>query len=178
MTTFGTTQTVVLSANVAVTVVSAPRITRHILVVEQPPPDHEKKTDEVEVGAGVRSIRLPSPNVNAHFEPQLIPAGVLITLPTPLPAFFTVSLWGMAARTNAPPRETERHMDSDGHETLTRGVVSIGVDRATQYDGPPDGFTEVTTLSTAPAWPKAVPTATHSDVDGHDTCRRTCRTEA
>jgi hypothetical protein len=50
-----------------------------------------EKVDPV-VAAGVRVTTAPLANVSAQSVPQAIPAGLLVTVPAPVPAFVTVTL--------------------------------------------------------------------------------------
>ena len=82
---------VVLSVNVAVTVVAAVSVTTHVPVPEHGAPQPAKV--EPAVGAAVNVTCVPLANGAAHVAPQLIPAGALVTVPVPVPAFVTVSVW-------------------------------------------------------------------------------------
>lgn len=53
-------------------------------------PDQPVKT-ELASGFAVNVTVVPLENLALHAEPQLIPGGVLVTVPTPVPAFWTVS---------------------------------------------------------------------------------------
>jgi hypothetical protein len=81
----------VFNVNVDVTVVATVIDTVHVPVLEQPPPDQPAN---VEVGsvAAVSVTLVPWLYVSAQSVPQLIPAGMLVTVPVPVPAFDTVSL--------------------------------------------------------------------------------------
>ena len=73
-------------SNVALTTVSAFTATVHCVLCAaaahaSPQPD---KTEPAE-GAAVRVTDVPCANCSAHELPQLMPAGVLITVPDPLP---------------------------------------------------------------------------------------------
>jgi len=76
--------------NVAVTVVAAFRVTTQVPVPEQPPPLQPVNVEPV-CGDAVRVTTVPCVNEIVHVVPQLIPAGELVTVPTPAPAFDTVS---------------------------------------------------------------------------------------
>src|SRR5206468_870570 len=79
----------VCSAKVAVTVVAAPSVTRHVPVPEQPPPLQPAKVEPA-AGAAVSVTAVPLVNEAEHVVPQAIPAGALVTLPAPLR--FTVNV--------------------------------------------------------------------------------------
>jgi hypothetical protein len=51
-------------------------------VPEQPPPDEPVKV-EAAAGLAVRVIAVPALKLAEHVNPQLIPAGELVTVPTP-----------------------------------------------------------------------------------------------
>lgn len=77
-------------ANVANTVRSAVIATVQVVLVPLHAPPQLAKREPV---AGVaRSVTLvPDTNCPAHVDPQLIPAGVLVTVPVPVPLLVTVS---------------------------------------------------------------------------------------
>ncbi len=79
----------VLELKVAVTVVAAVNVTTHVPVPVQPPPLHPAKV-EPSAGLAVRVTCAPLAKLAEHVDPQLIPAGVLATVPEPVPAFVTV----------------------------------------------------------------------------------------
>ena len=74
--------------NVAVTLVLALTVTVQVAVPVQAP-DQPAKV-EPEEGVAVRVTEVPLLKVAAQVEPQLIPAGVLVTVPVPVPAGVTV----------------------------------------------------------------------------------------
>src|SRR5262249_13777789 len=79
-----------IGAKVALTVVSLDRVTVQKPVPEQPPPDHPVKRDpDAAVAASVTCV--PAVNACVQLGPQLMPAGLLVTLPDPVRA--TVSVW-------------------------------------------------------------------------------------
>ena len=75
--------------NVAVTEVAAVRVTAQVLVPLQAP-DQPAKVEPV-LGAAVSVTDVPKPKVALHVVPQLMPVGLLVTVPVPVPAFCTVS---------------------------------------------------------------------------------------
>ena len=74
-------------AKVAVTEAAAFSVTSQVVVPEHPPL-HPVKLEE-SFGAAVRVTSVPVMNELEHAVPQLIPLGLLITLPPPLPARVT-----------------------------------------------------------------------------------------
>jgi hypothetical protein len=77
-----------------------------VLVPVHPPPDQPAKVDPDDAVA-VRVTVLPLVNLAEHVAPQLIPAGLLVTVPVPVPVFDTVSVRiGGAAKDGAAPRAT------------------------------------------------------------------------
>src|SRR5438552_12356711 len=75
-------------SKVAVTVVSAVRVTVQLAVPVQPPPCQPIKT-EPGAGVGVSVTRLPLVYLQ-QLVPQVLPAGLLATVPLPVPAETTV----------------------------------------------------------------------------------------
>ena len=82
--------------NVAVTVVFAVRVIVQLPVPEQPPPLQPAKTEPV-AAVAVRVIVAPEANLAEQVEPQLMPVGLLVTVPLPVPAVLT-------CRVKLPPR--------------------------------------------------------------------------
>jgi hypothetical protein len=80
---------VAVPVNVAVTDCAWVRFTAHGAVPLQPPPLHPANVDP-EAGAAV-SVTVPLANVVEQTAPQLIPAGLLVTLPVPAPLRVTES---------------------------------------------------------------------------------------
>jgi hypothetical protein len=80
-----------MASKVAVTVTDPFPARAHGLVPLHPPPDQPRNVDPGE-GVPVRVTTVPAPKVLEHVEPQLIPAGLLATVPTPVPAFATASV--------------------------------------------------------------------------------------
>jgi len=68
----------------------------HVPVPLHPPPLQPAKTDPAE-GVAVSVTELPVGNGALHVVPQLMPAGLLATVPVPPPAFVTVRVEGTAA---------------------------------------------------------------------------------
>src|SRR6478752_2490203 len=81
----------VFAVKVAVTVVSALRVTTQSPVPEQPPPDQPAKVEPASAAA-VSVTTVPSSNEAWQVAPQSIPAGLLVTVPLPEPAFDAVSV--------------------------------------------------------------------------------------
>ena len=71
--------------NVAVTVVAAVRVTTHVPVPVQPPPDQPPNVDPA-LGFAVSVTALPLAKLALHVVPQVMPAGELLTVPAPVPA--------------------------------------------------------------------------------------------
>src|SRR5207245_6842887 len=79
-----------VGANVAVTVVAAESVIVHAPVPEQPPPVHPVKAEPL-AGLAVRVTTVPLAKLAVHVAPQVIPAGLLVTVPAPVPALATLS---------------------------------------------------------------------------------------
>ena len=75
--------------NVAVTETASFMVTVQVPVPEQPPPDQPVKF-ELLAAVAVRVTEVPNANACAQVDPQSIPAGELVTVPEPVPAFETV----------------------------------------------------------------------------------------
>ncbi|HET9252662.1 MAG TPA: hypothetical protein VFP58_11155 [Candidatus Eisenbacteria bacterium] len=75
--------------NVAVTVVFAVSVIVAVPVPEVPPPLQPAKT-EPEAGVAVKVTTVPDGKDLEQVEPQSIPAGLLVTVPVPVPDLFTV----------------------------------------------------------------------------------------
>ena len=78
---------------VAVTVVAAFKEMVQVALVPLQPPDHSANL-EPELAAAVSLTDVPGANFAAHVLPQLTPEGLLVTVPAPVPALFTVSWTG------------------------------------------------------------------------------------
>jgi hypothetical protein len=76
----------------AVTVVSLCSVTSQAPVPEQPPPDQPVNV-EPESAVAVSVTCVPAPNELEQVEPQLMPAGLLATVPEPLPDLLTLNVW-------------------------------------------------------------------------------------
>lgn len=77
--------------NVAVTVSAAFIVTEHVPVPEHPAPLQPANTDP-DAGAAVSVTFVPPVKLAEHPFPQVIPAGLLVTVPAPVPANVTVSV--------------------------------------------------------------------------------------
>jgi hypothetical protein len=77
--------------NVAVTAAAAFIVTVHRPVPLQPPPLQPVNADPA-FGVAVSVTTVPLTKSAAHVAPQLIPAGLLVTVPVPDPARVTVSV--------------------------------------------------------------------------------------
>ena len=75
--------------NVADTMVFALIVTLQVLMPLHPPL-HPPKL-EVDPGASVSVTTVPTGNAAVHVEPQLMPAGLLVMVPLPVPELCTVS---------------------------------------------------------------------------------------
>jgi hypothetical protein len=78
--------------NAAVTAASAFMTTTHVPVPEYPPPDQPAKVEFVSALA-LSVIFVPALTSLVQVLPQLIPAGLLVTVPVPVPDLFTVSVY-------------------------------------------------------------------------------------
>jgi len=84
-----------LIANVAVTAVAAATVTVHVPVPLQPPPLQPANVDPVD-GVAVSVTVVPVAYGSLQSAPQLMPAGDDVTVPSPVPAFVTDSVWTSA----------------------------------------------------------------------------------
>ncbi len=75
--------------NVAVTEVSLVKVTLQVPVPVQAP--DQPANVEVAFGAAVSVTMVALVKLALHIAPQLIPAGLLMTVPAPVPALWTVS---------------------------------------------------------------------------------------
>jgi hypothetical protein len=75
--------------NVAVTDTAPFTGTIQVLVPLQPPPDQPANIDPLE-GVAVRVTWMPEVKLASQVAPQLIPVGLEVTVPVPLPVFVTV----------------------------------------------------------------------------------------
>jgi len=73
-----------------VTVVAALSVTVHVPVPVQPPPLQPLNVDPA-AGAAVKVTAVPPANAAEHVAPQEMPAGLLVTVPLPVPVFEIVS---------------------------------------------------------------------------------------
>jgi hypothetical protein len=79
------------SAKVAVTVVAAFKVMAHVPVPEQPPPLQPVKVEPA-AGVAVRVMAVPLAYAAMQVGLQEMPAGLLVTVPIPVPALLTVSV--------------------------------------------------------------------------------------
>src|SRR5439155_25284011 len=77
------------SVKVAVTVVAPETVTTHVPVPEHPPPLQPVKVEPA-AGVAVSVTAVPLVKLAEQVTPQVIPAGVLVTVPIPVPALVTV----------------------------------------------------------------------------------------
>ena len=77
------------AVNVAPTVAAAFMVTLQVDVPLQAPVQPAKV--ELAAGVGVSVTAVPAAKLAMHVVPQLMPAGVLVTLPVPVPEAVTVS---------------------------------------------------------------------------------------
>src|SRR5947208_11519601 len=87
----GVTVNTKVGAKVAVTVVAEETVTTHDPVPEHPPPLQPLKVEPA-AGAAVSVTAVPPAKLAEQVAPQLMPAGLLVTVPVPVPAFETVSV--------------------------------------------------------------------------------------
>src|SRR6266704_739182 len=85
------TVSVKVGVKVAVTVVAAETVTTHDPLPAQPPPLQPLKVEPA-AGAAVSVTAVPLVKLAAQVAPQVMPAGLLVTLPAPAPALETVSV--------------------------------------------------------------------------------------
>ena len=113
-----------VGVKVAVTVVAAETVTTHDPVPVQPPPLQPVKA-EFALGVAVIVTAVPLVKLAVQLAPQLIPAGLLVTVPVPVPAVVIV-------RTKAPLPVTSRAMVSPSAVKLTFAIAVapvVGVKR-------------------------------------------------
>jgi hypothetical protein len=94
-------------ANVAVTAGAVESDTEQVPVPEQPPPLHPEKVEPA-AAPPERVTIVPPGKVAEHIDPQLIPAGALMTVPSPVPALATVSESGCNAKVAVTEAAAER----------------------------------------------------------------------
>src|SRR5262249_51058912 len=114
------------ASNAAVTVCSVPPVRVQVPVPEHPPPLQPTKL-EPGSGTAVRTTVCPASNGAEHSEPQEIPAGELVTLPVPVPAFCTVISFGGGG---VPPSTTKVCSAGAG---LPKVGCSSSISRVTVY---------------------------------------------
>src|SRR2546422_11344960 len=86
---FVTVSAKVGTSKVAVTAVAPEIVTVQAAVPEQPPPLQPPKIDP-ESGMAVNVTAVPLAKFVVQFAPHAMPAGVLVTVPLPVPALVTV----------------------------------------------------------------------------------------
>jgi hypothetical protein len=87
--------------NVAVTEVLAFRVNLHVPVPLQAPDHFSNLEPDFAVAVSVTDV--PLVNLASHVFVQSMPVGLLVTVPAPLPAVFTVSSTGADAAVEALP---------------------------------------------------------------------------
>ena len=83
---------------VAVTVAAAESVTTHDPVPVHPPPLQPLKVEPA-AGAAVSVTAVPLAKLAEQVTPQVMPAGALVTVPAPVPAFETVRASALATIT-------------------------------------------------------------------------------
>ena len=78
-----------MAVNVAVTAALPVKVTLQVPVPVQAP--DQPVNVEVAFGTAVSVTMVPLVKLALHIAPQLIPAGLLMTVPAPVPALWTVS---------------------------------------------------------------------------------------
>ena len=78
-----------MAVNVAVTEVALVNVTLQVPVPMQAP--DQPANVEVVFGAAVSVTMVPLVKLALHVAPQSIPAGLLVTVPAPVPALWTVT---------------------------------------------------------------------------------------
>jgi hypothetical protein len=109
-----------LCVKVAVTVVSPVNWRVQLPVPEQPPPIQPAKVEPT-AGTAVRSTGMVESKAATQVVPQLIPEGVLVTVPLPVPARVTVSVKISSGKM------TPRFL-VDSEERVISGEKAIAVD--------------------------------------------------
>jgi len=104
--------------NVAVTDVRFASNTVQVSVPEQAP-DQPLKS-ELAFGFAVSVTDVPLANVALHAEPQLIPAGLLVTIPPPLPASWTLISIDEGEGASVTWGELQPARKAEKRETATR----------------------------------------------------------
>jgi len=87
-----------VSSNRAETATALAKVTTHAFVPLQPPPTHPMKVEPGDALA-VSVTGVSAGNTDEQVAPQLIPAGLLLTVPPPVPTRLTVSV-GFAVLVN------------------------------------------------------------------------------
>src|SRR6266700_7579318 len=82
---------VLSGSKVAVTDLLASSVTVQVPLPEQPPPDQPTR-EEPAAAVAVSVTEVPCLKACVQVEPQLMPAGVEVTVPVPLPALVNVSV--------------------------------------------------------------------------------------
>ena len=81
---FDTVNVSVCNVNVAVTDLAASTVTWHVPVPVHPAPDHPVKSEPV-AGVAVKVTNVPYVNELEQVAPQVMPAGLDVMLPLPVP---------------------------------------------------------------------------------------------
>ena len=109
------------------TVAFAFRVRVHVAVPWQPPPDQPAKV-EPEAAVAVSVSLVPELNDAEHVEPQLMPVGLLVIVPMPVPDFVTVRVncegcWRFAEQVAVVPPFDPAQLHDHGPLPLTDEAV-------------------------------------------------------
>ena len=94
---FVTVNVLVVRAKVAVTAFAAVILTVQVVAVPVQAPDHPENA-ELADAAAVRVTEVPLLKLALHVLAQLTPAGLLVTVPAPVPASVVVRAYWMAVK--------------------------------------------------------------------------------
>jgi hypothetical protein len=91
-----------LIVNVAVTFCAAVMVTVHVPTPEHPPPLQPANVEPTD-GAALSCTNVPYVYGSVQSAPQETPAGFEVTVPAPVPAFATVSVYETGVQVKSPP---------------------------------------------------------------------------